>query len=281
MLRPDAGHLFASTDFFNPSFLAKNNVAAMRGTLSRKESMQPIYSTGLIEVFSFDSTGLLTRRVKTFRRRGGRVDTSSVFFKYDDVNRLIWQNTRQNNLFDAYTYTYDSLGRMVGEAHHRGEDTSRTYQAFEPGEEFLINQEQFSYDSTTTRQITKSFLNNEGKPYKQVILDFDTLGNLVEQTTRFVLTGRRQTSTRTFDDLGRLVSITDFSNLGTRVEKRYDYQYDELGNVDEETLTINGKLTTTRQFVYDEVTLMLKAMLVKDEATIRIDILQFEYEFYP
>ena len=281
MLRPDAGHLFEGHAFFNPDFIAKNKIKLLQGTVSRKESMQPIRQLGLVQSFSFDSTGKVTRRVKTFKRRGGRVDTSHVFFKYDDVNQLIWQNTRQNDLFDAYSYSYDSLGRVTEESHHRGEDTSGTFFGFQPGKSFEVNAEQFTYDSTGSKQLTKSFLNSEGKPYKETLYAFDTLGNLIEETTRFVLSGRRQTRKRTYDDVGRLAEINEFSNLGSKVEKVYSYSFDIIGNVEEEKITVNGTLITTRQFVYDEATLLLKAMLIKDEATIAIDIVQFDYTFYP
>ncbi len=61
-------------------------------------------------------------------------------------------------------------------------------------------------------------------------------------------------------------------------EYRYEYDYDEAGNLLEERTYLNDEHTTTRQFLYDG-RMLLSARLTKDIKTGTIQIVKYTCQF--
>lgn len=281
LIRSDAGYLFEDNHFFNERFIRENKIRTITGEVSRKESMRPIIDQGLIWKYEFNKDGKLIRQTKTFKRRGGIIDSSSIAFAYDDVNRLVAQNARQNHVFDAITLTYDSAGRVQNKAFYRGEDTSRVTYQFEPGRAFRINADSFSYEQLSAVEMKQRHYNSDGKPYMETFITYDSLGNVIEENTRYTLTGRSKNTSYTYDHLGRLQAVKSLYRMGSRREKSYTYRYNEAQQVDMEQILQNGKPITTKEFLYMEESLLLKVLLVKTESNESIDIIRFRYAFFP
>jgi len=77
-----------------------------------------------------------------------------------------------------------------------------------------------------------------------------------------------------------LTEIIETSNLTSPLEIKFAYTYDKLGNVYEELKYKNGTLAERRQFLYEDVSSLLTAELIKNEKNNEIKIIQFEYEFF-
>jgi len=280
ILDAQKGKLFDNEPAFNQEFLKNNNIKVIQGGISEKKSLEVIVDQGLVHQYEYDREAQLTRKVETFRKRGGVIDSTSILYHYDDIDQLISKSRDYQPGFSAYNYEYDVSGNLISHTYSRGERIS--YAEFVGRDEpaFELFSEKYTYQTLANGGIKKTFINNRGKAYKESVTDFDTLGNVAKETIKYVLSGKRNEVTYTYDDLGRLHMLRDYSNLSGPLEMFYIYKYDKFGNVMEELIHKNGKLMTVKQFIYEEQTFLLKVQLIKDEPTEDITIIRYRYDFF-
>jgi len=267
-------------NIFNADFIKKNNIKTITGRISLKRELQPIRKEGTVEQYSFDNQGQMTERLKSFKMRGGQIDTTQDYFKYNDLDHLISQTSFTMSGYNSIRYKYNSEGNPLEETFIRGENRSPNSYELKKGQESILKKEEFDYSKLSDSSLKKVYLNSVGKPYKETIIKTNTLGLIESEQTRFYLTNKKESHTYQYDVQGRLIKIIDYSNLLGVQTITYTYEYDEYGNLYSSKTYKNGKLTYSQEFLYHVQTFLLKAQLSKNESDKSIKIIQYSYEYY-
>ncbi|MBD80630.1 MAG: hypothetical protein CL840_17070 [Crocinitomicaceae bacterium] len=267
-------------NFFNSDFIKKNRIKTITGKISFKREMQPIRRNGTVEQYSFDRNGQLIERLKTFKMRGGQIDTTQDYFKYNDLEHLVSQTTYTLSGYNSVRYRYNENGNPTQESFFRGENKSPNSYELQKGQETLLKNEEFQYDVISDSSLKKVYLNSVGKPYKETIINTNRLGQKESELTRYYLTNKKASITYKYDLQGRLIKIIDYSNLLGVQTITYTYEYDEFDNLYSSKIYKNGKLTRSEEFIYFVQTFLLKAQLSKNESDNSIKIIQYSYEYY-
>ena len=269
-----------SETYFNPKFLKVNQIEKITGKISIKKELQPITDLGNIDQFVFDRNGNLTEKIESFTVNYQRKDTSSILYQYNDINQLISVTNQVNKGFDATSYQYDSAGKTIKKRFYRGSNMSQYKYQLNEGKKYFVREESFKIETQSELFEKVTTFNSDGAPYLITEIEYNELGNMIKKTSRFVVTNKKKEVTYTYNESGMLTEIIETSNLTSPLEIKFAYTYDKLGNVYEELKYKNGTLAERRQFLYEDVSSLLTAELIKNEKNNEIKIIQFEYEFF-
>ena len=278
ILDPQEGELFVSEPPFRQSFIRDNKIKAIRGTVSLKSPLKSIVELGLIQEFEFDEEGRVTYTMES-AASGESKDTVIAVYEYNDQGLLTTLHGSDLKGYFAYDYTYDANDQVISQVYYREENEGSGKRNFKAGKRFRIAEEKFEYQKQSELALKKRYLNNEERPYKDLVTMHNEYGHVVEKDTRFVVTNRRNTLTYSYDDINRLSRLEDFSNITDRNILIYDYTYDDIGNLEQEALMRNGEKISTRSMLYDQ-RMFLDVQLIKDEKTEDITIIRYTYEFF-
>ncbi len=274
------GLLVDGESYFNPEFIKRNKIRRIIGELAVKEEMQPIRTKGLIHYFEFDREGRLVEKLKTFKLRGGRIDTSSQTFAYNDLDQLIRESTYESSGYSSQKYAYDDSGRVVSQTFYRGENLSPFSYQLEKGKTMALKEEQFAYEQIDSLNFRKVYYNSNGAPYMEGIITYNREGFKISEKIRFYAIERNSEVNFQYDEYGRLEEIEKRSRIYKSTNSRISFEYDEYDNVIAEKRFKNGDRILNREFLYDVSTFLLKAELSKNEENHTIHIIKYRYEYY-
>lgn len=272
-------NIFSNNIFFREKFIRQNKIKSATTEISFKRDLQPIVKTGNVQGFEFDVSGKLIMQWETISIAGNIKDTAVTYFIYNKKNQLELKRSSDGYGFYSYYYEYDNTGNIIKQVYSRDENMG-SKNDFRLGKQFIISSESYQYELLSPKQKKRRFFNDNGMEYKSVITYFNEYGNITEEETRFVVTGRKSSITYKYDEYFRLSEKADYSTVSGENKIVSVFTYDEFGNVLQEKISRNGTLKTTREFLYDKKTFLLEAQLIKDEATQTIHIYKYSYEFY-
>jgi hypothetical protein len=291
---------------FNTEIIRLNKIKSITFSISQKPDLQVIDDKGLVQCFEFDSLGLVKRSYTTSIRsqekvetlvkaryyRGRRIspaytdiswkyiyDTAFTWFVYDKEKQLILKRSNYGDIFSTYYYEYDSLGRVTKEINCRETNKNLDKHHFELGVQTVLSTESFQYVRQSPSQLKKLCLNDDGKVYKQGIINRDS--NTVTEDFSFIVGYVRYSNIYTYDKSGKLISKTYASNENGDTKTTVSYTYDENGNVSFEKRQKNDTLTDDLSYLYDESGKLLRSKLDRDYIHLNIEIVKVMYEYYP
>ncbi len=274
------GVLLEGESYFSRPFVKRNKIKRIVGERSIKRELQPIQSKGLIDVYEFDQNGLLREKLKTFRLRGGEIDTSEHAFSYNSLDQLIQKTLQEKSGFNSYKYQYDDSGRVVSQGYMRGQNLSPYQYQLQKGKETYIKEESFRYEQASDSSYKRIYLNSNGIPYMEGEIVFNAMGYKSVERLYYKSTGGRSEIQFFYNEDGQLKRILKKSKIFRSKTHEYFYEYDEFGNVLREKTYRDDRLVFTREFLYEVDTLLLKAELYKDEKENSIHIIRFRYEYF-
>lgn len=272
-------NIFSNTVFFSEKFIRQNKIKSATAEISFKRELQAIVKTGNVQRFEFGNDGKLAKQLETISIAGNIKDTAITYFIYSAKKQLETKRSSDGYGFYSYNYEYDETGNIIKQVYSRDENKGFKND-FQLSKQFIINSESYQYEQLSSTQKKRRFFNDNGIEYKSVITYFNEYGNISEEETRFVVTGKKSAITYKYDEYFRLSEKMDFSSVPEANKIISVFSYDEFGNVIQEKISRNGTLKTTREFLYDKKTFLLDAKLIKDEATQTIHIYKYSYEFY-
>jgi hypothetical protein len=123
-----------------------------------------------------------------------------------------------------------------------------------------------------------TWLNELGLPYREQVHQRDRYGYLRIIDDRYLITGRRGRTTFGYDEKGRLAERIQQTDLNKADSTRRTWQYDAAGNVLSGDLWHNDRLREHDEYLYEETTLFLKALITKDEDTKIIHVVRYTTE---
>lgn len=301
ILEPTTAEIRFSTDLVRVSKIKKITL-----NIANKPDLQVIDDKGLVQVYEFDSAGLLKRNystrivgqekieteVKALYKRGRRVraaytdvrwvykyDTTFTWFRYDSLSRMTSKRSNYGDFFTTTYYEYDKENRILKEITCKETNKNLDKHQFELGVQTILSSETFEYIDQSPTQVKKLCYNDDGKVYKQGIVNKDS--NTVVEDYSFVVGYVRYSNFYRYDSNGRLVEKSSTSNSNGDVKQTWQFTYDEKGHITDEKRFRNEVNTDLLSYLYDEDKKLVKSRLDRDFVNASIEIVKFSYEFYP
>ncbi|MBL4625652.1 MAG: hypothetical protein JKY42_11010 [Flavobacteriales bacterium] len=268
--------VFSDNNFFNSEFIKKNGITTIHSKISIKREMKPIKVTPLWQQYDFDRYGRVIRMMETYYV-GTQIDTSLVQFKYagDHLNKKRLSDPKG---FYSFSYQYDDDGNMTQKTYSREVNANPETHNFELGQLIEVYKERYEKKIISDTKIKTTIYNSSDKPYQTVFKEYDEYGNFIKEVSTLVVTRKGSRTVYTYDAYHRPVVKTEINNLFGKSETRYEYEYDEAGNLLQEKKFEDDVLKSTREFLYDG-RMLLSARLTKDEQTGTIQIIKYSCTF--
>ena len=271
--------LFTDQPFFNTNFIKVNNIKTITGIISSKKVRDIIRSKGLKTYYKFNRKGELVQQYKSHLSQK-KIDTTSTFYRYNQLGKIVSKRKSEGLGFYSYQYQYDLNNNIVSQTYSRDENKFNSKNKFELKKRYIIKTDSFSYQLNTENQTQKYFYNSYGIKYKQQTNTFDSLGYLIEEKTKFIIGNNKTKTSYEYDNYGRLYKKQYVGNLTQSKKTTAIYTYDEIGNVLEIKNYLASEHVTTKEFLYDEKTMLLSAIIIQDIKAEQLRIIKYRYTFY-
>jgi hypothetical protein len=270
------GRLFGDECMFNENFIRDNKIKKISGSFSKKEEMQIIENLYTVEIYTFGLNGKPLEYLKSFRTRGGTIDTTAESFKYNNLDEIIQKTRHVTGGYNSIQYNYDKEGNITEEKIVRGQWNSSSGNP----RETVVKTERSRHEVIQDSILVRTYLNTEGQAYRIRETVYGKMGIKRYEEMRYVLTNKKDITNYQYDDYGRLIKMIKVSNVAGNNTNTYTIDYDTLGNVERAKYYKNGKLLESQEYIYDPATLLLDARLIKDEEKSTIYITRYTYEYY-
>lgn len=271
--------LFTDDPFFNQSFIKANKIKSITGSISSKKVRDIIRSKGLDFHYEFNKKGKLIQQISSHLSSGIK-DSTTVLYYYDEQNNIETKRKNDSYGFYAYHYSYDDQNQLISQTYCREENIFNSKYQFKLKSQFIISKDSFSYEKYDASQSKKKFYNVHGRLFKEQTNYFNEYGYLTEEYTKFIIGNNKKKTTYFYDENGRLSTKEIYINIAQDKKTTSKYTYDEIGNVLEIKEFKDGEQITSRQFLYDQKTMLLTAQIIQDVSTGFLRIIQYRYEFH-
>lgn len=261
---------------FRTSFIKQNGIRELKEKISSKKIGDIIHSKSMRYIYFFDSSGYMSKKYKIINLGYDRFDTSVIAYIRDDSLRLNEIRYKDENGYYAYRFQYDSLNRVIKKSYLRVDNLSENIAHFTSGREVVVTNETKEYIKLSPLQYKKIDFNNNGKEYKQTTYTFDEYTYLKRKDTKFIFGNIHSYKEYEYNKKGWLEEKTEHKEGDDKV---YKYQYDDVGNILQIDIYLNGTHQKVQQFLYKPETSIMYAILEKEVASKLITIKQFEVVF--
>jgi len=269
------GYPFNDTPKFNSDFIKQNKIKEIKGFYSTKVNLDMIRPTNDVYVYQFDTKG---RLIKEYKTKYG--DTTVIQYTYDKYQNIIIYRKSDKYGFHSYHYQYDSLNRIISKEYRRDLNRNGDKLNFELDKTYRISKETYTYENTSIG-LKKYYYNSKGILYQIEFYYRDENNYLIKQESRLITGNGRSVVTYKYGDKGLLIEKHQENFLAGKTTTTYKYEYDENQNILAQHYFRNGKYLTEFQIVYNSNTMLLSAIITRDENTNFMTILKFsEYRFY-
>ena len=307
LILPSLSNSFDPYPNFNAELIKKYHIKTITFDILDKKDYQPGKDQGLIQDFDFDSAGRLTRfyytsiakqivkevyvaPVRRKRRivRAGYTkqesvyvyDTISTRFYYDKSGRMILRRYNEGTYYESTYLKYDEQNRLIHELRCKETNVHPDKNLFTLGVQTVISEEKFEYQQTGQNQYKKKCLNDEGRVFREVIVNVNDKSKPFEQTENFTVTWISQKSRFWYTPFGQLAQKTFETNTDGTQAIRDTFEYDNKGNIIWEKQFKNGVLLNERSYLFDPENQLVTSFVIRDHIGKSMRITKLQYVFY-
>ncbi len=292
---------------FNAPIIKQNKIKKIIVAIVDKPDGEVITDKGAGQGYVFDTTGKLTSYyytvlnhtqvqemdVPAIKKQGRLIkqsgthttskyinDTILAHVFYDSMNRIITKRIKMGDYVNAHYYEYDSTGHLSKEIYCRETNVSENRNEFKLGVQKILSTETFKYTWLTPTQLKKSCLNDEGREYKKVIINYDDKGNKQSENYDFIVSWMHQEHVFQYDSNGRLHKKAYVGNESGELKGYSIYEYNATGTLLSEQQFKNDVLSFEINYLYDETFNLLKSKVSRNHTKASIEIAKYTFEFY-
>lgn len=279
---------------FNPITIKKNKIASISIAISEKPDGEIINTKGAEIIYRFNDNGYLRRytysvlnKSKTDFIQNAAItktqyiyDKVNVYMFYNLQNRPIAKRTRIGDFFHTYYYEYYPNGKIRKQYHCNETNISDNSSTFKLGKQDIVSYNIFEYIKLTSTQIKKNYLNDNLDVYKKGIINYDSKGSMLSESSEFIVSCKRKENLYEYDINNNLIKQTLQSNHKGETEKESMFEYSIKGNLLSEKKYIDGVLHNEIQYLYDKEKNMIHAEIDRDHIKATVIIKRYRYEFY-
>lgn len=291
---------------FDDDYIKAQRIKSITFDIIDKKDMQVAEDKGLLNYYEFNHQGQLTRfyytsiakviqkeyhsgPVYSKRRKVSNghsytkneyvYDTISTNYYYDDKFLLKLKRYNDGSYYESYYYDYSVEGKVKQEKRCRETNVSPNKYEFKLGNQLVISEESFEYQSTGKNQYKKVCKNDEGRPYKEVIYNNDKEGRITTINEQYIATWIVQQSSFVYNEEGRMISAVYKGNSSGDMEQSRTYDYDKNGCLLTEKQYKNGVLQKEISYVTD-ANKKVNSYLIRDPNAKTIRIIKLYYQYY-
>lgn len=270
LIQPPVGMEFRLKSKFNAEFIQKNRISEIRCKVETKRDGDRIRDTNREDVYHFYENGSLKMISHiNYRLR----DTSITFFEYTQ-GRLECEVKNDAAGMFSYCYEYDKSGRPVTLRYGRAERYSSLTASLDRSLGSEITAERYEYKAYEN-QLHATLHNSAGRPYLKEIRYFDENGYLEKYLKTYIIGSSRQEENYTYNERGWLSEKTVSDGDSPYTLK---FNYDEVGNLEEEQKFVDGQLKYRMEYVYNPANMYLTAELKREDENQLIVITTYSYK---
>ncbi len=304
-LIPTAETAFESQLPFNTEYIRSQHIKSITFDIIDKKDMQVAEDKGLLNYYEFNKTGLISRFYYTsivkviqkefhsgpkyhkrklvssghsYTKNEYVYDTVSTTYFYDTDNLLKLKRYNDGPYYESYYYDYTIDEKIEKEKRYKETNVSENKSEFRLGGQYLISSESYSYQTTGKNQYKKTCLNDEGRPYKEIIYTINDTKKPVSINEQYTVAWITQNSSFIYNAKGQLTKATYKSNSNGDLELTRTYEYDSNDCLLTEKQFKNGVLLKELSYVTD-IYKRVNSYIIRDpnEKTIRIVKLFYKY----
>lgn len=275
VLRVEPGTDDPMTLRFNEVFIQRNAITCIEGQGNVKRDGEPIRQKNERAEYRFDAAGRMAYSNTSYGRNSSAMDTSHVTCAYDRLGRLVEQLRNDRSGRFAQRDSLDAAGRCLRRTHVRIQEPATGGCTSRKVTETIISDERFAYATINDTAERVTWHNDRGLPYREQVFHKDQWGYLRAIEDRNIITGRRGRSAFRYDEKGRLAERIEQSDITAPSTRKHIWRYDNAGNVTLCDAWRDEKQTRHSEYLYEEGTLLLKAIIAKDMETGLIHITRY------
>lgn len=299
VLIPSAETAFELNHNFNPEIIRTKGIKKITYEIIDKKDFEVPVDKSLTEVYEFNADGQLSRYyyttiVKTIQKevkiRVGRTwqstlqneylyDTVSTSYFYQNKNLVLKRFHDGANYYESRYYSYDAQNRLTKERRYKETNNSPDRSVFILGNQVLLSEDSFQYQTYASGQTKCIFLNNENRPYKESISNYDNAGRkLNEDETYIAAAWIRQQRWFEYKD-GKLAEARFKGNAHHDIVLKTVYEYDEFKELYNEKKYRNDILLREISYVRDRNNGLLNSFIIRDPSNQSLRIVKLKYDF--
>jgi hypothetical protein len=300
VLLPSPETAFEPQHNFNSSIIKTKGIKRITFEIIDKKDFEVAVDKNLTEMYEFNAEGLLSRYyyttiVKTFEKHITSVsrkkktttqvvndylyDTVSTSYFYNNRNQLILKRYHDGqNYYESRYFRYDSLGNLTKEMRFKETNASPDKSVFILGNQLQLSEDSFQYQRFPSGQVKSVLLNNENRPYKQRIINFDSLGRKLSINESYTAAGWIMQDHVFEYKGGHLTRATFEGNANNHILLQNLYEYDEKNELYSEKQYKNEVLLKEISYVTDRVNGLLNSLVIRDPINKTMRIIKLKYD---
>lgn len=260
---------------FNEAFIQRNGIVSIEGQGNVKRDGEPIRQKNERAEYRFDAAGRMTYSNTSYGRSSATMDTSFLTCVYDATGRLIEQQRNDRSGRFAQRDSLDAAGHCLRRTHVRIQEPVTGGYTSAKVTETVISDERYTYATINDTAERVTWHNDRGLPYREQVFHKDRWGYLRVIEDRNIITGRRGQTSFRYDEKGRQAERIEQSDITSNSTRKHIWRYDKAGNVTLCDAWMDEKRTRHSEYLYEEGTLLLKAIIAKDMETGLIHITRY------
>lgn len=296
---PTAETAFEPAHNFNPAIIKERGIKKIVFEILDKKDFEVAVDRSLTETYEFNEEGKISRfyytviaraiekHVTHLNRKGREVVSSSTDYVYDTVStgyfyqkgQLVLKRYHDGlNYYESRYYHYDSLGNVTKELRYRETNVSPDKSYFVLGNQVLLSEDSFQYKKFSSGQLKCTFLNNENRPYKERITNFDAHGRKISVSENYTSAGWIMQEQKFEYDGNRMISARFEGNANNTVVLKNTYEYDENKELYSEKQYRNDVMEKELSYVTNKADGLLNSIVIRDPINKTIRIIRLKYD---
>lgn len=305
ILVPTAETAFEVQHNFNDNLIKLKNIRKITFEIMDKKDYEVPVDRNLVETYEFNPNGRLARFyytniVRTIERqttvnvsRGRRkgyytsvqnhsdyiYDTISTTFYYSGQDLILKRYHDGAMYYESRYYRYDSLHNLVKELRYRETNNSRDKSVFILGGQLLLSEDSFQYKKFSSGQLQCTLLNNEHRPYKQQVINYNAEGRKTS-VSEYYTAAAWITQEQKFEYSGNRLTLAQFKgNADKEVKIHITYEYDANNELLTEKHYRNDVLQKELSYITDAANKLLNSLVIRDHINKSMRIIKLKYDF--
>lgn len=304
-LIPTAETAFESQLPFNTEYIKSQKIKSITFDIIDKKDLQVAEDKGLLTYYQFNTNGFLTRFYNTsivkiiqkefhsepvYRHRrlisNGHsytkneyvYDTVSTTYFYNEKNLLKLKRYNDGSYYESYYFDYTTEGKVEKEKRYKETNVAETKTEFKLGGQYLISEEGYKYILTGKNQYKKICMNDEGRPYKEIIYTLNEAKQPISINEQYTVAWITQNSSFEYNKKGQLIKASYKSNSNGDMEQVRTYEYDTNDCLLTEKQFKNGLLLKEISYVTDAAK-KVNSYIIRDPNNKSLRIVKLLYQY--